>query len=179
VKDGKDRKGIAGARPATMSDPNPNGFRADMLQLAQPPGLVSVKAEVPVNLATRRGRGRPRKVRSEILPILLQRSNQLFIAMPALIALHEAAPKRSCADIVQFLKLDYPHEMSFLSQHLIQMQNTLNGKDLKRIPKTRGPYLRKLADSLAGAEFDLSPSYSARVTADARRLALRSQKTAR
>lgn len=113
--------------------------------------------------------GRPSKITQDDWPEFMRLSQQLLPICAALTAVLRSAKKRSLKDHLDFLRLDYPEQVSFLTEHLAKAQHVFNDKSLLATFKTDTTRAQKLADIFAGFKFGVSPQYAMQQALAARR----------
>lgn len=113
--------------------------------------------------------GRPSKMTHDDWPEFMRLSQQLVPLCAALTTVHRSAKKRGLKDHLDYLRLDYPEQVSFLTEHLPKAQQVLNDKALLAIFKTDKTRAQKLADIFAGFKFGVSPQYAMQQALAARR----------
>jgi hypothetical protein len=114
-------------------------------------------------------RGRRRKIEEKDLPVLGARSDDLIPAVLAFVAYRKQSTKRTTAEILEFLGADFPKQCEFLTAYQGQLDKLLQDQKFLRTAKTPRARVRMISDVIAGAEFDLKPSYAVRRAKEARR----------
>jgi hypothetical protein len=113
--------------------------------------------------------GRPSKITQGDWPELLRSSRQFLPFCTALARLQQSARSRPLEDHLDFLRLDHPESVEFLSGHVKKMKSVLSDVALLGQFKTAKTRSTKLADIFAGFAFGVSPQYAMQQALIARR----------
>jgi hypothetical protein len=128
---------------------------------------------------TQKNAGRPVRIKPEQWSLVLKRSEHLFPAIRPLDNVRRIAPRRSLNEVIEFLKPDYPEQMTFLSGNIPHVEATFADQKLLATVKTLESRFVLLADALAGAEFFIEPSYARRIAQRVRSARARLKKQSR
>lgn len=113
--------------------------------------------------------GRTRKLKEVDLPRLAIRSDHLVPACEKFLVLRKHFPQRGTMENLEYIALDFPEQVKYLAQHKEAFEHLLQDKKFLRTAKTERSRSRLIADTLAGCEFELKPSYAVRKAKEARR----------
>lgn len=113
-----------------------------------------LKKDFPVKL------GRKANVQQRDYPEIAKMGERLAPVCELVVREQARKTKRTVPQILDFLAIDYPEEVSFLLKHLPRFEAVLKNKNLaKRATKTESR-ARIMADAMAGADFNLRPRTS-------------------
>jgi hypothetical protein len=144
--------------------------RQNIRRLTETPGsyrrvfISLVKGAVPGGAP-----GRTRKLKEDALPRLAALSDHLMPACEDFRMLRKHFPQRSTQESLEFLAADYPEQVKYLAQHKEAFEQLLKDKNFLRTARTEKSRSRLTADTMAGCEFGLKPSYAVRKAKEARR----------
>ncbi len=142
--------------------------RAIRDQLEEPRSMRSLMQEAVKTLVPPQRTGRPAKLDRSGWPILLETSEQLRPFCVALARLQRCAKNRNLEDNLVYLKLDFPEPVEFLHKYLDQAKLVLS--DCSFLEKAKSSRIKssRLADALAGLQFQLAPKYAIQQASRAR-----------
>ncbi len=121
--------------------------------------------------------GGQRLIGADQLPDLLRRSDRWLPASKAIAGLTSGGTPISLREILGALKRRYPRECAVLERSPARVDAILAHRAVANV-KSLDAKARRLADALAGAEFNLSPAYAVK-RAQAGRARLKAPKTQR
>jgi hypothetical protein len=121
--------------------------------------------------------GGQRVIRAGQLPDLLRRSDRWLPVAKAIAGLAGGGTPISLAEIIGVLKRRYPKECAVLERSPARVEAILAHRAVASV-KSLDAKARRLADALAGAEFNLSPAYAVK-RAQAERARLKAPKMQR
>jgi hypothetical protein len=156
---------------ASQSDPDEllMGFEKMCAEVRTKQKLRALLRDAQKALRSTDRPGRPSKITQDDWPELVRSSQQFLPFCKALAKLQQSARSRSLEDQLDFLRLDHPESVLFLSEHLDKVKSVVADLALLRQFKTAKTRSTKLADIFAGFAFDVSPQYAIQQALIARR----------
>lgn len=156
-------------RSALTPDEVSSRFASTLEILVAPRNLSRLLTEALGALRRREGRGRPTKITRDNWPELVESASNLLPTCTALLRLQRTAKKRPISDHLEFLRLDHPNEIEYLTRHISKVEAVTSDSALLGHIKTARTRAKKLADIFAGFAFALKPLYAMQQASAARR----------
>jgi hypothetical protein len=113
--------------------------------------------------------GSDRKITTEDLPKLAERSGRLRPVLAQLLRLQQDFPTKQWNELVQFLFGEQPRECTYLKYRLDRLPELMKWPAFASAKTTKSK-ASILADLLVGSDFDLRPRYARQKAQEARRL---------
>lgn len=130
-----------------------------LAMLTSPVRLHEVLNEATAEFLPPRGPGTPPLIPRGAEPILATRSATLLPAAERFLQLHQLFPAKKSEEIIDIMSSDYLQEASALAQRISTLRKTLEDTEYVGL-KTGSSRTQYVADALAGADFQISPTYA-------------------
>jgi len=145
------------------------GMRDAKKALQNPGTLRQLQKDALAAVLPPARQGRPAKLSQADWPDLLRNSERLLPLSEALLKLRTISKGRPAREMLAFLRPDFTTEIDSLSEYLAEIEKILGDDKLLSASKTMETRSRKLAESLAGLKFNVTPLYAITQANQARR----------
>jgi hypothetical protein len=106
--------------------------------------------------------GRKKVLTPAVLTQMVDLANKLLPSLRAFMSTRTRTSKRSAKDVIEFLSLDFPETSDYLIEHAGTLEALVSNKRLMQSARSLEGKAKLLSYAMAGAEFDLKPSYAIR-----------------